>query len=62
MSKTIWRSVSAVLWAFLGIRKREEYEKDLETIKPTQVILTGIFLALIFVISLLVLVNIIIAV
>lgn len=62
MSKTFWRSVSAVLWAFLGIRKREEYEKDLETINPIQVILIGIFLALIFVISLFVLVNIIIAV
>jgi hypothetical protein len=47
----------AVFWAFLGIRKRAAHEKDVVTIKPVQVIVAGIIGAVIFVLTLIMLVR-----
>ena len=47
----------AVLSAFIGIRKRSAHENDAVTITPLQVIVTGIFFAAIFVLSLVLLVR-----
>ena len=47
----------AVLWSFLGIRKRAAHEKDAVTIRPVQVIVAGIIGAIIFVLSLIALVR-----
>ena len=47
----------AVLSAFVGIRKRAAHERDAVTITPLQVIITGVILAVIFVLSLVVLVR-----
>jgi len=47
----------AVLSAFIGIRKRAAHERDVVTITPLQVIVTGIVFAAIFVLSLIVLVR-----
>ena len=47
----------AVLSAFIGIRKRTAHEHDAVTIKPLQVIVTGIVFAAIFVLSLILLVR-----
>lgn len=47
----------AVLWSFFGIRKRTAHERDAVTIKPAQVIVTGIVLAAIFVLCLIMLVR-----
>lgn len=47
----------AVFWSFLGIRKRNAHEHDAVTIKPAQVIVAGIIGAIIFVLSLVVLVR-----
>jgi hypothetical protein len=47
----------AVFWSFLGIRKRNAHEHDAVTIKPAQVIVAGIIGAIIFVVSLVVLVR-----
>ena len=41
----------AVLWSFLGIRKRAAHENDAVTITPVQVIVAGIIGAAIFVLS-----------
>ena len=46
-----------VLSAFVGIRKRAAHEHDAVTITPLQVIVTGIVFAVIFVLSLIVLVR-----
>ena len=62
MVKNLWRTISAVSWAFFGVRKHKEYQQDVEIVRPMHVILVGIFLAIIFVVTLLVLVNIVIAV
>ena len=49
--------VKAVLWAFLGIRKRAQYEQDAVSLKPLQVIVVGIIAAAILVLSLITLVH-----
>jgi hypothetical protein len=47
----------AVFWSFLGIRKRAAHEKDAVTIKPVQVIVAGLIGAVIFVLTLVLLVR-----
>lgn len=62
MLNSFWRSLHAVTWAFFGVRKSKDHDKDIKTIKPMHAILAGIFLATFFVVSLIALVNIITAV
>jgi hypothetical protein len=47
----------AVFWSFLGIRKQAAHEKDAVTIKPVHAIVAGIIGAVIFVLTLIVLVR-----
>jgi hypothetical protein len=47
----------AVFWSFLGIRKRTAHEKDAVSITAVQAIVAGIIGAVIFVLSLVVLVR-----
>ena len=50
-------TVSAVLWAFLGVRRRADYQKDIDKLNPLHLMAVGLVLALVFVVSLIVLVN-----
>jgi type IV secretory pathway TrbF-like protein len=56
---TPWQVAKAVFWSFLGIRRRAAHEHDAVTLTPLQVIIAGIIGAVIFVLSLVVLVSII---
>lgn len=47
----------AVLWSFIGIRKKSGYEDDVARIKPVQVIVAGLVVAAVFVASLVMLVR-----
>ncbi len=47
----------AVLSAFIGIRRRAAHEHDAVTITPLQVIVTGVITAVVFVLSLVMLVR-----
>jgi hypothetical protein len=47
----------AVFWSFLGIRKRAAYEKDAVSLTLLQVVVAGIIGAIVFVLSLITLVN-----
>ena len=38
----LWRSVRAVAWSFIGIRKASESQYDIAQIHPLQVIAVGI--------------------
>jgi amino acid transporter len=51
----------AVFWSFLGIRKKSHYQEDAVTIKPHQVIIAGIIGAILFVLTLVIVVQIVIA-
>jgi hypothetical protein len=54
-------TIKAVLWAFFGVRKKDDYEKDAAQLNPVHVIIAGLLGAVIFVILLVVLVNFIVA-
>lgn len=54
---SLLRTVKAVAWSFLGIRKNSEFQQDLNRINPVHVIVVGIGAALLLVVGLVVLVN-----
>lgn len=54
-------TVKAVLWSFIGIRKRKDYEQDAAELNPIHVLIAGVIAAAIFVITLIVIVRIVIA-
>ncbi len=53
----MFAAIKAVLWAFLGIRSQEGYDKDRARLTPKQIIAAGLVLAAIFVGGLLLLVR-----
>jgi amino acid transporter len=58
---SLWRSVRAVAWSFIGIRKSSGFQEDVANIKPLHVLGVGVVAALLFVIGLIVLVNLVVA-
>ncbi len=54
---SLLRTVKAVLWSFIGLRSRAEFNKDLAQLNPIQLIAVGLVVALVFVLGLVVLVN-----
>lgn len=55
-----WRSMVAVAWAMLGVRKGKEYEKDFASITPLHVIAMGLVAIFILVLALIWIVNLIV--
>jgi hypothetical protein len=53
------RAVSAVLGAFIGIRKSAARDRDLASLRPVHVIVAGVIAAAIFVLTLVTLVRLI---
>ncbi|MDR7379239.1 hypothetical protein J2X19_003933 [Rhodoferax ferrireducens] len=51
------RTVKAVAWSFVGIRKRSGFEDDLAKISPLHVIAVGLVAVLLIVLGLVVFVN-----
>jgi len=51
------RTVRAVLWSFLGIRKASEYQKDIAELNLLTIIAVGFALAIMLVLALILLVN-----
>ena len=58
---SLMRSVKAVAWSFLGIRKSSEFQEDIDKITPLHVLGVGLVAGLLFVIGLIVLVNLVVA-
>ncbi|WP_338847162.1 DUF2970 domain-containing protein [Massilia sp. W12] len=50
-------TVRAVLWSFIGIRKKSGYEQDAEQLNPLHVIIAGVLGAVIFIVTLLFIVS-----
>jgi diacylglycerol kinase len=48
------RTVKAVLWSFVGLRKKSDYEQDVQQLNPIHVVIVGLVAALLFVIGLVV--------
>lgn len=50
-------TMKAVLWSFFGVRKKSDYEKDAQQLNPVHVIIAGLLAALIFVVTLILIVR-----
>ncbi|MFN0313627.1 MAG: DUF2970 domain-containing protein [Burkholderiales bacterium] len=55
------RAVIAVLWAFCGIRKGSERDKDLASIRPLHVIIAGVLMGALFILLITTVVRIVIS-
>jgi hypothetical protein len=55
------QTIGAVLWSFFGVRKRSGYEQDASQLNPVFVIIAGVIAAVIFVLTLLVIVRIVVS-
>lgn len=51
------RTVRAVAWSLIGLRKGSEYQKDVEKLNPLHIILVGLVAVFLLVIGLIGLVN-----
>ena len=49
---SLFRTVKAVLWSFVGLRGRGDYEKDVEQLNPVHILIVGLVGVVIFVGSL----------
>ena len=54
-------TVKAVMWSFFGVRKKSAYEEDTQKLNPVHVIIAGIIAAVLFVMTLLMLVKMVVA-
>jgi len=54
---SVLRTVKTVLWSFVGIRKKSEYEEDLGKANPFHIIAVALVAVGIFVVGLITLVN-----
>ena len=52
---SIWRTIKAVSWSFVGLRARGDYEKDVEQLNPVHIVIVGLVGVLVFVGSLILL-------
>ena len=50
-------TVKAVLWGFLGVRRRADYQDDIAKLNPLHLVVVGLVMALAFVFSLILFVN-----
>ena len=52
---SLFRTVKAVMWSFVGLRARGDYEKDVEQLNPLHIVIVGLVGVVIFVCSLILL-------
>lgn len=54
---SLFVTVRAVLWGFLGVRRRCGFQEDTASLKPLPLLVTGVVLAFLFVLGLMALVH-----
>ena len=57
---SLLRTVKAVLWSFVGLRARSDYEKDVAQLNPVHIIIVALVGVVIFVGSLIVLATVVV--
>jgi hypothetical protein len=53
----IGATVKAVLWSFLGLRRRDDFERDVQRLNPIAVMATAVVLTLVFIAVLMMIVH-----
>jgi len=46
---SLGRTVKAVAWGFFGVRKNSEYQKDVASLSPLQIVAVGFVAVLLFI-------------
>jgi hypothetical protein len=54
---SLLRTIKAVLWSFLGIRRRADFHEDVSQLKPLHLIVAGVVVTFLFVIGLMLFVS-----
>ena len=52
---SIWRTIKAVSWSFVGLRARGDYEQDVAQLNPIHIVVVALVGVLVFVGSLILL-------
>jgi hypothetical protein len=52
---SIWRTIRAVSWSFVGLRARGDYEKEAQQLNPVHIVIVALLGVLVFVGSLILL-------
>jgi len=56
-ASTLWQTVKAVGWSFLGVRKNSGFQDDIAQLKPYHILAVGFAAGLLFVLFLIAVVN-----
>jgi hypothetical protein len=54
---SLWRTIKAVAWSFVGLRAKGDYEEDVKNLSPLHIIAVGLVGIFVFVAVLVLLVN-----
>ncbi|SFC51341.1 Protein of unknown function [Polaromonas sp. OV174] len=54
---SLWRTVKAIAWSFVGLRARGDYEEDIKNLSPIHIIVVGLIGVFLFVAVLVLLAN-----
>lgn len=54
-------TLKAILWAFFGVRKKSAYEQDTAQLNPVYLIIAGLIAAVVFIVTLLLIVKSVVA-
>lgn len=54
------QTVTAVLWSFFGVRRSADHDRDMAQLNPVHVVITGVILGILFVVSIVFVVNLVI--
>lgn len=46
-----WATIRAVLWSFVGIRRRSAYQEDARSLDPRAVVVAGVIGGVVFVLA-----------
>ncbi|MFT3812320.1 MAG: DUF2970 domain-containing protein [Acidovorax sp.] len=46
---SVWRTIKAVAWSFIGLRKGADYQQDIEKLNPLHILAVGIVAGFLFV-------------
>jgi len=56
----LWRTIVAVSWSFVGIRKGSDFKEDMVRITPLHILVVGVVACFLFVALLIVIVNVVV--
>jgi len=60
-NSSFWRSMKAVMWGFLGVRKKSGLQDDVTSLSFVHIIIAGVVGALIFMATLLLIVKVVVS-